>query len=154
MTLAYPQQAPPDARAQLARIATRYRVDLVPLSNLEQAASRHGSPHPNTLRPPLAEEANGSGADDTKGVLANVASAPPASTPDASEDEVDRNPLARRRRSVRKRHYGLAFLVVLLALIVIVIILDHRSTPCKLQVSGSGGGGTLEQCISASHHHR
>lgn len=48
VVLAYPD-AQSDARDQLRDIATRYRVDLVALSDLEQAASRYGSPLPERL---------------------------------------------------------------------------------------------------------
>jgi len=55
VTLAYRGQTPADAMAALERIAARYRVELVPVGELEQAASRHGTPLPATLRPRPAE---------------------------------------------------------------------------------------------------
>jgi hypothetical protein len=51
VTLAYHHDTPPGEMAVLERIAARYRVDLVPLADLEQAASRHGAPLPDALRP-------------------------------------------------------------------------------------------------------
>jgi hypothetical protein len=51
VTLAYHHDTPPGEMAALERIAARYRVDLVPLADLEQAASRHGAPLPDALRP-------------------------------------------------------------------------------------------------------
>lgn len=151
VTLGYPPGATLDAVAELERLAARYRVDLVALGELEQAASRHGSPLPDLLRPPPAEAPLRPGVDEAAGppIAAEFVSAP-----DVSEDEVDRSVPAGRRR-VRKRHYGLGLVVVLLALIVTFSIVDHRSTPCKLQITRiSGTAGTLEQCVAVSHHHR
>jgi hypothetical protein len=51
VTLAYHPDTRADALEALSRIATRYRADLVPLDDLEQAASRHGTPLPDTLSP-------------------------------------------------------------------------------------------------------
>jgi hypothetical protein len=57
VALAYPDSHP-DAGRALDPIATRYRVEIVPLSDLERAASRHGSPLPEELEgitaPPTA----------------------------------------------------------------------------------------------------
>src|SRR5439155_1374472 len=50
VSLAYHAAARPEALAVLERIARRYRVDLVPLDELEEAASRHGTPLPDDLR--------------------------------------------------------------------------------------------------------
>jgi hypothetical protein len=49
VALGYQQSAMRDTIAALARIASRYRVQLVPLTELEQVASRHGTPLPDTL---------------------------------------------------------------------------------------------------------
>lgn len=46
VTLAYPNPTPPDVLAALQGVAERYRVELVPLTDLEQAASKYGSPLP------------------------------------------------------------------------------------------------------------
>lgn len=51
VVLGYHPRTPPDAVVTLERIAARYRVELVPLEYLVQAASRHGAPLPETLRP-------------------------------------------------------------------------------------------------------
>jgi len=48
VTLAYPDGVPA-AAAALERLAARYRVEAVPLSELERAASRHGSPLPESI---------------------------------------------------------------------------------------------------------
>lgn len=53
VTLAYHHDTLPDALPALKRIAARYRVELVPLGELEQAASRHGTPLPDALRPSI-----------------------------------------------------------------------------------------------------
>ena len=52
VTLAHPIGASPETIAELQRIARRYRVECVPLDLLEQAASRHGTPLPDSLQPP------------------------------------------------------------------------------------------------------
>lgn len=52
VTLGYHTETMADALDVLVHIAARYGVDLVPLSDLEKAASRHGTPLPATLRPP------------------------------------------------------------------------------------------------------
>jgi hypothetical protein len=51
VALAFHPSTQPEALAALERIAGRYRVDLVPLGDLGPAASRHGSPLPDELRP-------------------------------------------------------------------------------------------------------
>ncbi len=52
VTVAYHSQTEPHAIDALRRIAARYRADLVALDELEEAASRHGSPLPDTVGPP------------------------------------------------------------------------------------------------------
>jgi hypothetical protein len=52
VTLAYHPDTTSDALPALRRIAARYRVELVPLTELEEAASVHGTPLPDTLCPP------------------------------------------------------------------------------------------------------
>lgn len=49
--LGYPADTDPGALEKLRRVAEKYRVDLVRLDQLEEAASRHGSPVPDTIRP-------------------------------------------------------------------------------------------------------
>jgi hypothetical protein len=51
VSLAYPPGIGVDAMRKLERVAERYRVELVPLDRLEEAASRHGSPLPDSLQP-------------------------------------------------------------------------------------------------------
>lgn len=68
--------------------------------------------------------------------------------------------LARSNRqsdSVRQRHtpkgkHAVVFLIVVVALIVAIILLAHRGTPCKLQVTNVGAGAQIEQCASTSPH--
>ncbi len=55
VSLAYHPGADPEKRAALERIAHRYRADLVPVAELERAASRHGTPLPDTLPAQPAE---------------------------------------------------------------------------------------------------
>jgi hypothetical protein len=54
VTLAYHPRLQPEAHAVLERIARRYRVDLVTIDELEQAASRHGTPLADDVRPQAA----------------------------------------------------------------------------------------------------
>ena len=51
VVLAYPALTRADEVRKLERVAGRYRVELVPLARLEEAASRHGSPLPDSVRP-------------------------------------------------------------------------------------------------------
>jgi hypothetical protein len=51
VTLAHHADARPAALLALERIARRYRVELVPLDDLEEAASQHGTPIPDDVRP-------------------------------------------------------------------------------------------------------
>lgn len=51
VTLTYPADTEPGVLEKLRRVAEKYRVDLVRLDQLEEAASRHGSPLPDTIRP-------------------------------------------------------------------------------------------------------
>lgn len=57
VTLAYPEDTDPGALTKLHRVASLYHVELVPLSELEEAASRHGTPLPDSLRPDTAPAA-------------------------------------------------------------------------------------------------
>lgn len=52
VTLAHHDDERPEVVAVLERVARRYRVDLVPFGDLEVAASRHGTPLPDSLQPP------------------------------------------------------------------------------------------------------
>lgn len=51
VSLAYHPDTAPDGLQALERIAERYRVELVPLVELELAASRHGTPLPESMHP-------------------------------------------------------------------------------------------------------
>jgi len=70
VTLATPPGASAATRAELERIARRYRVDLVALARLEEAASRHGTPLPDALVPPAEPVA---GLDDAAAPTASRA---------------------------------------------------------------------------------
>jgi hypothetical protein len=50
VTLAYPPGTGAEAVHRLEQVAAVYRVELVPLDRLEEAASRHGSPLPESLK--------------------------------------------------------------------------------------------------------
>ncbi len=52
VALAHQHGTSEERLAQLQEIAAHYRVRLVPLAQLEEAASEHGTPLPDTLRPP------------------------------------------------------------------------------------------------------
>jgi hypothetical protein len=49
--LTYPRDTQAEAMRVLERVAARYRVELVPLDELEAAASRHASPLPDSVYP-------------------------------------------------------------------------------------------------------
>jgi hypothetical protein len=51
VTLAFRPGTNAETMAKLEQIARLYRVDLVPLDELEQSASRHGTPIPDTFAP-------------------------------------------------------------------------------------------------------
>ena len=59
VTIAHHPEVTQDARTTLERIANHYRVELVPIEDLEPAASLHGTPLPDTVGPlaVTAEEA-------------------------------------------------------------------------------------------------
>jgi hypothetical protein len=71
---------------------------------------------------------------------------------DASEDEVDQATRTTRsqrpRPRPRPRQVRLAILALLAALIILLIAVDHRSTPCKLRITCDGVSGGVEQCAS------
>ena len=150
VTLAYPEQITPDAFAILQQVSDLYRVELVPLADLEHTASDHGSPLPDWVTPPTDATAAHVDEIDVERDSRDPAPDAPLPAPDASIEEV-RNPVARHGRR-RTRHLGLIGLCVLIVLIAVLTIADHRSTPCHLQITGTGGGGTIEQCVTASHH--
>lgn len=56
VTLTHHPDAPTDELVRLKQIAARYRVDVVPLPELEEAASQHGTPLPDTLVPPIERD--------------------------------------------------------------------------------------------------
>jgi hypothetical protein len=144
VTLAYPQGASRGAIKTLTAIAARYRVELVPLAELGQAASRHGAPLPDSLRPstPPATE-------DT--VDAPLDQAPTPRAPDMTVEEFEDSG---RRLPVRKRHLGAIAAVLVVALIAALFLFDHRSKPCHLQIVEIPGAlnATEEQCATSANH--
>jgi hypothetical protein len=148
VTLSFPATISEAARARLSGVAERYHVELVPLNELEVAASIHGSPLPDTLMPPRDD------ADDLPDDAPQAARTPAQrrAAPDSTIGEVDRQIDLARQRHTPKRKHVVAFLIVVVALIVAVILLAHRSTPCKLQITNVGGGAQIEQCANTSGH--
>ncbi len=145
VTLAYPDGTGRDALKVLEGLAHRYRAELVPLAAIEEAASRHGSPLPEVA--PRRDEAPEGDADSLAGGAFTVT--PQAPAPDMTSDDFSRSDA---RRGVKRSHVGLLIAVVLIALITAVIVLDHRSTPCNLQIIRvPGSGGHIEQCVSDGH---
>jgi hypothetical protein len=74
VALGYHRDTPPDVLAALEPIAIRYRVELVPLAELEHAASQYGTPLPANLHPSshgLQDEPSpaGGNADAATGVM-------------------------------------------------------------------------------------
>jgi len=49
---------------------------------------------------------------------------------------------------VRRAHLAVLIAAVLAALILLLIVFDHRSTPCTLQITYVSAGGSIEQCDS------
>lgn len=72
------RDTPPNALHELKRIADHYRAELVPLAELEHAASRHGSPLPAGLHPSVH-----SAQADSSPTAGNVDVATEETTPDA-----------------------------------------------------------------------
>jgi hypothetical protein len=150
VTLAYPEQTTPDALTLLEQVADHYRVDLVPLADLEQAASQHGTPFPDWVTPSsdaIATPLDEIGAD--RDPFDPAPDAPPPA-PDATVEEVGGRRVKDGRRRIR--HLGLISVCVMLVLIAVLLIADHRSTPCHVRISGTGGPGTIERCYSVNHH--
>jgi hypothetical protein len=110
VALGYPNSGTADARGQLEQIASRFRVELVPLIDLEVTAREHGSPLPDTLRPPNDPSPN-AGANGHVAREMTKTPVPPA--PDLTIDELD----VSRRPSVRRQHIAL---IVALALVVLI----------------------------------
>ncbi|MGH2896516.1 MAG: hypothetical protein ACRDPM_25045 [Solirubrobacteraceae bacterium] len=49
-------------------------------------------------------------------------------------------------RRLRRAHFGLVFLAILIVLVVILLVFAHRHTPCEITVTGRGKGANIEQC--------
>jgi hypothetical protein len=68
----------------------------------------------------------------------------PHRAPDLTVDDFERAQARPRRPRVRR--FGLVFIAVLIALIVVLLVFDHRQTPCHLEIIGLGKGANIEQC--------
>lgn len=146
VTLALPTDPTDEARAALPRIARHYGVELVPLEELERVASRHGTPLPDSLRPPL------------RVALLTAAERPPANplSPDprpapphktTPPPRKPRGPAWRRRPRVR--HVGLILLLAFAAAFILVLVTAHPSGKCKWQLQQYD----TYVCVSVSHPH-
>ena len=142
VALARPENASAQVGARLHRAAKRYRVDLVSFAELESAALEHGQPLPDTLHQ-AADDAHEIVPDST-----GLSESPVARAPDATVSEVQATAPPVRSQRVRRSHVALFLLALLVALVTVLVVFDHRSTPCKFQVIAVGGGGTIERCVS------
>lgn len=84
VTLAHPDDAASDVLTELQAIASRYGIELAPLSALESVASLYGAPLPDDLRPPAP----------TEEPAIHRPPDPPRPAPDATSAEL-RNPRCR-----------------------------------------------------------
>jgi hypothetical protein len=91
VTLAYHEATPPEALPALERIAAAYRVELVTLNELEEAASRHGTPLPESLMPAASPAAP----EEPRQVQRPAAPTSPA--PTLRDDSLDRHSAADER---------------------------------------------------------
>lgn len=150
VALAYPENGDQDTVSRLRATAARYGVALVAFSELEQTAAEHGAPLPDSIHDRAENQVPQPPADEP----AADRSWTTISSPDASIAEVDRaQRSARRPDLLRPRHLGVLLAVILAALIAAVIVFDHRSTPCRLQIIDVGAGGSIERCLSTTSHH-
>jgi hypothetical protein len=133
--------------AQRVRLAAqRYGVPAVALADLQEAASEHGRPLPDTLHQAADRPDEPTGGPPASDVDPNWQPAP-----NATEDHVDNIAAARPRQvALRRGHLALALAALLTGLIILLIVLDHRSSPCKLQIINIAGGATIEQCATNS----
>jgi hypothetical protein len=123
VALAFPYGMTPDGMARLRRIADLYRIELAPLSELEQAASRFGSPLPGTLQP-----------DPQQPVHRSERPAP-----------------FKRRRSLG-RYSGALILLGLIAAGLALLLAFHRTAPCQVQIVSFSGAGNYESCAPPGQH--
>ena len=123
VALAFPDGMSPDGMALLRRTADLYRIELAPLAELEQAASRHGSPLPGTLQPSEEQLAG----------------------------QVER-PARVRARQPLGRYSGVLILIGLLAGMVALLLAFHRTTPCQVQIVSFSGAGNYESCAPPGQH--
>lgn len=131
VALGYHCDTPPDVIPELERIAVRYRVELVPLAELEQAASCHGTPLPINLHPsshglPKAHLPAGGNAEadidatarDTRG-----ASQEPSTQPHRATGATEHTPAHAPERKIGS--YALTALLGVAALAVGLLSLRH-----------------------------
>lgn len=139
VVIAYGPEAGPDDRAVLDRVAGRYGVELVPLSDLEDAARRHGRPLPDDVRPPPPPPA-----DDAADAVADAT--PVVHAPDATPEEVS---LVTRRPRHRVA-LALAVGVVLVAAAVVALT-GHPPKHCTWRQTWLVKGAYTIECVP-NHH--
>jgi hypothetical protein len=142
VALGRPDDAPP---ATLERIG-RYRVEVVSYQDLPRAALKHGSPLPDAIHDAV-DDLDATASTPVIGPVTHPA-------PDATVDEVRAVDEPSRGLQVRRAHLAVLIAAVLAALILLLIVFDHRSTPCKLQITYVAAGGTIEQCASQTITHQ
>jgi hypothetical protein len=146
LALAVPDDADHAAVERIQRAAARYGVQVVALGDLRAAACEHGRPLPAALHAAAAQSQSPSAGEPEPERTVRWAPAP-----NATEDEVDQTSASERQRRPRPRHIFLTIIALLVALIILLIAIDHRTTPCHLQIiNASGTGGTIERCVSTT----
>jgi hypothetical protein len=139
LALAVPDDADHAAVERIQRAAARYGVQVVALGDLRAAACEHGRPLPAALHAAAAQSQSPSAGEPEPERTVRWAPAP-----NATEDEVDQTSASERQRRPRPRH-------IFLTIIALLIAIDHRTTPCHLQIiNASGTGGTIERCVSTT----
>ncbi len=150
VTHALPDDATAEAIRALEAIATRYRVELVPLAENERAATRHGAPLPDSVgpRPPSARPA------DLPPSIEPEQEDPPRLAPayDMTLEEFEQaTPISPRR--LHRQHVGILVALAVAVLLIALIVFDHRTTPCHVQIVAiPGSTGNIERCAPAGQH--
>lgn len=142
VTLAHHDDVEPGALATLRTIARRYRVDLVRLADLEEAARQHGSPLPDEVRPsPAATETVDGDRRDPPARRGDV----PRPGPDATPDDVPATAPGRRTR-LPLLVMGAVALAVVLA-IVLLKVTGHPPRNCTWRQTALGKGAYAAECV-------
>lgn len=149
VALAYPPDTESAAFATLRRVADAYRVELVPLAELEEAARHRGAPLPANVGPEehvASELSRPPGRQpDRDPSSSNVVPAP-----DITLEEFERKERAQRLR--RSRTPIIVGVLVILAAIAALLVFDPRTRPCHLQVISIVGSRTIERCAPHGQH--